>query len=145
MGDGVGGAVGDGGAVAVHEGLFTTGASPRLLGSVCDDCGLRSFPRSERCGYCGAAGSRPSELPATGRLWAWTAVTAAPPGYRGEVPYGFGVVELDGGPRVIGRLTEPEPTRLRLDQPMEVVVVTLHVGDDGRDVTTYAFAPREPV
>lgn len=131
-------------AVAVREGLFAAGPPPRLLGSVCDACGLRSFPRAERCGYCGAVGSRPVELPITGHLWAWTAVTTAPPGYRGEVPYGFGVVELDGGPRVVGRLTESDPTKLRVDQPMEVAVVTLPAGDDGRGVMTYAFAPRGP-
>ncbi len=83
------------------------------------------------------------DLEPGGRLWAWTAVTTAPPGYRGEVPFGFGVVELDGGPRVIGRLTEPDPSRLEAGQSMRVVVVPLHADDEGRRVTTYAFAPSE--
>ena len=33
----------------------------------------------------------------------------APPGYTGEVPFGFGVVELPEGLRVITRLTESRP------------------------------------
>ncbi len=82
------------------------------------------------------------ELPTTGRLWAWTAVTAAPPGYRGEVPYGFGVVELPDGLRVLGRLTEHDPGRLSFGQEMAVVVVPLHTDDEGHPVVTYAFAPR---
>ncbi len=130
--------------VPVHDGLFDAGPPAHLLGSACDSCGLLSFPRVERCGYCGEVDSRPVNLPATGRLWAWTAVTTAPPGYRGAVPFGFGVVELDAGPRVVGRLTEPDPDRLRAHQPMETVVVTLHTGDDGQVVTTYAFAPTVP-
>ena len=49
-----------------------------------------------------------------GRLWAWTAVTAAPPGYEGPVPYGFGIVELEAegaaGRRPADR-ARPSPAR----------------------------------
>ncbi|HKA84608.1 MAG TPA: OB-fold domain-containing protein [Acidimicrobiales bacterium] len=76
-------------------------------------------------------------LPRTGSLWAWTAVTAAPPGYEGPVPYGFGVVELDGvGLRVVGRLTEPDPSALREGQPMVVTTETLPGG-----LVVWAFTP----
>jgi uncharacterized OB-fold protein len=71
-------------------------------------------------------------------------VTAAPPGYRGEVPFGFGVVELPEGLRVLSRLTEADPARLRAGQAMALVVVPLHVDDEGRSVTTFAFAPASP-
>jgi uncharacterized OB-fold protein len=67
-------------------------------------------------------------------------VTAPPPGYEGPVPYGFGVVELEEGLRVITRLTEPDPAKLEAGQAMELVLEP--VGDqDGRRVLTYAFAP----
>jgi uncharacterized OB-fold protein len=82
------------------------------------------------------------ELSGTGRLWTWTAVTTAPPGYRGDVPYGFGVVELPEGLRVIGRLTESDPARLSQGQPMRVVVVPVQVDED-RHVLSYAFAPQD--
>jgi uncharacterized OB-fold protein len=130
--------------VPVCEGLFSpgeAGSPPHLLGGACDACGQDHFPRAGTCPYCGADGARPVALPGSGSLWAWTAVTAAPPGYRGEVPYGFGVVELDDGLRVLGRLTEPDPSRLRAGQAMRVVVVPLHTDDEGTTVTTYAFAP----
>jgi uncharacterized OB-fold protein len=81
-----------------------------------------------------------AELSSAGRLWAWTAVTSAPPGYKGEVPFGFGVVELPEGLRVIGRLTEARPDHLTRDQPMHLVLVTLPADED-RLVVTYAFAP----
>ena len=68
-------------------------------------------------------------------------MTAAPPGYRGDVPYGFGVVELPEGIRVISRLTESDPARLHAGQAMHLVVVPLHVDDDGRQVVSYAFTP----
>jgi uncharacterized OB-fold protein len=128
--------------VAVKEGLFTNGPDgPRLLGSRCVVCGRSHFPRQDRCPYCAATGAEPVELSATGTLWAHTAVTAAPPGYLGTVPYGFGVVELGEGLRVITRLTEPDPARLTTGQPMRLVLDELHTDDDGRRVVTYAFAP----
>jgi uncharacterized OB-fold protein len=132
-----------GGGVVVHEGLFSAAGPPRLLGSRCDACGHHHFPRSTTCPYCAAPGAHPVELSGVGRLWAWTAVTASPPGYLGAVPYGLGVVELPEGLRVIGRLTEADPSRLVVDQPMRLVVVRLHDDDEGRSVVTYAFAPDE--
>ena len=129
--------------VPVHEGLFTDDP-PRLLGGRCPTCGHHHFPRADICPYCASPGTEAATLSASGRLWAWTAVTHAPPGYQGPVPYGFGVVELPEGIRVITRLTEADPSRLRFDQAMHLVLDDLHVDDDGRRIVAYAFAPDEP-
>jgi len=127
-------------AVPVREGLFSIDP-PALLGGQCSVCAASHFPRADSCPYCAAEAVRPVELSGSGSLWAWTAVTAAPPGYAGEVPYGVGVVELPEGVRVIGRLTESDPTALRSGQPMELRLVTLASDDDGGELVTYAFAP----
>ena len=68
-------------------------------------------------------------------------VTAAPPGYEGAVPYGFGVVQLDDDVRVITRLTESDPSALELGMPMELV--TVEVGGDAQATATWAFRPRK--
>ena len=125
--------------VLVRDGLFTDADPPALLGSRCTVCGKSHFPRADACPYCAAEDPEPVELSRRGTLWAWTAVTAAPPGYRGEVPYGVGIVELPEGVRVIGRLTEHDPAALREGQAMELRVVPLHTDDEGNDVVTYAF------
>jgi uncharacterized OB-fold protein len=130
-------------AVAVREGLFTRTDPPRLLGSRCAACGRFHFPRQDTCPYCSAPGALAVELSGTGHLWTWTAVTTAPPGYRGEVPYGFGVVELPEGLRVVTRLTEADPARLVAGQSMSLVVVPVDVDDVGNRVVTYALAPGE--
>jgi uncharacterized protein len=110
-----------------------------LVGGYSPTSGHHHFPLAPVCPYTGADDVEEVTLPATGRLWLWTAVTSAPPGYEGPVPYGFGVVELDGiGLRVVGRLTETDPAVLHEGQPMRVVV------DRFGDVETYAFAPAEP-
>ena len=99
--------------------------------------GHHHFPVGPVCPYTGADDVEAVLLPRDGRLWAWTAVTHPPPGYDGPVPYGFGVVELDGiGLRVVTRLTEADPSRLHPGQLM-----TLVTDDLGDQVATWAFAP----
>jgi uncharacterized OB-fold protein len=127
-------------SIAVHGGLFALDP-PRLLGSRCRACGAHHFPVHDTCPYCSSGDVAPVDLSPVGTLWAWTAVTASPPGYRGEVPYGFGVVELPEGIRIVTRLTEADPARLEAGQPMALTVTPLHVDDEGRSVTTFAFMP----
>jgi len=131
-------------AVPVQAGLFTDSDPPRLLGGRCTSCGHHNFPRHEICPYCASDATEASDLSPVGRLWAWTAVTHPPPGYRGEVPYGFGVVELPEGLRVVTRLTEADPARWRFGQPVHLVLEPLHTDEDGRSVVIYSFAPDEP-
>jgi len=126
----------------VREGLFTDGAVPTLLGSRCVACGAHHFPRHETCPYCAAEDVVATELSGEGTLWAWTAVTAPPPGYRGETPFGVGVVELPEGIRVITRLSESDPGALSAGQAMALQIVPLHTDAAGDEVVTFAFAPR---
>jgi uncharacterized protein len=91
----------------IVEGLVAFGddGSCRLLGHRCRACGVLGFPRTPVCGSCATSDPEAIELGESGgTLFGWTTVTAAPPGYEGSVPYGLGVVELDEGIRVLGRL-----------------------------------------
>ncbi len=144
------GAVGDGhrgpgtaGQVPVKEGLFrlSEAGEPRLLGGACGRCERSHFPSHPSCPYCGSVEVDEILLSARGSLWAWTAVTAPPPGYRGDVPFGFGVVELPEGVRVVTRLSEPDPARLSFGQEMVLQVVPLGGDDEGNTLLTYSFAP----
>ena len=107
---------------------------PRLIGGLCSACDRRSFPDRDDLPvvWCGQR-SASVDLAATGSLWGWTAVTAPPPGYDGEVPFGFGVVELDDELRVITRLTESDPTALTFGQRMHLVTDVVAHDDDGTD------------
>jgi uncharacterized OB-fold protein len=127
----------------VHDGLFEQDehGRPHLLGGRCSECGRLQFPSAPTCPACGAASVESVRLSDHGTLWGWTAVTAPPPGYLGEVPYGFGVVALSDGLRVITRIEEPDPRRLEFGMPMRLELVELGPDDDGDVVTTYSFAP----
>lgn len=130
----------------IAEGLFTLdGDTIRLVGGHSPSSGRYHFPRAAACPYTGADDVEAVELSDRGTLWAWTAVTIPPPGYAGEVPYGFGVVELPEGLRVVTRLTETDPSRLEAGQSMRLVADVVATDDDGAEVVTWAFAPAEDV
>ena len=84
---------------------------PTLLGGWSATSGLRHFPRAPVCPFTGADDVEPVDLPRTGTVWLHTTVSVAPPGYTGPVPYGLGIVELDGPPmlRVVTRLAGSRP------------------------------------
>ena len=116
--------------------------SAALIGGFSPTSGRYHFPLQDCCPYTGATDVARTELSSTGTLWGFTAVTAAPPGYDGPVPYGFGVVELDREAlRVITRLTEADPARLVFGQPMELVTDVVGADDDGTELVVWAFAP----
>jgi len=116
------------------------GGAPRLVGGYSPTSDAYHFPYSAVCPYSGADDVERRLLSSEGTLWGWTAVTAAPPGYAGPIPYGFGVVELSEGLRVITRLTEPDPARLSVGQPVHLVVETIDA-PDGETLEIYAFSP----
>jgi len=106
-----------------------------LVGGSCGACDRRHFPLAPWCPWCGADGTARVVLSTEGTLWSWTAVLAPPPGALGEVPFGFGVVELPAdGLRVVTRLTATDPEALHEGQPMRYCTVAL----DGEQ-RTWAF------
>jgi uncharacterized OB-fold protein len=112
--------------------LHIEGDDVRLVGGYSPTSGHHHFPLAPVCPYTGADDVERVLLPNTGKLWAWTAVNTAPPGYEGPVPYGFGVVELDGvALRVVGRLTESDPSLLHEGQTMRLVT----------DLEVWGFTP----
>lgn len=124
----------------------TPGGGALLLGHRCAECGVLGFPRVAVCGSCGSSEVGEVELGGTGgTLFGWTVVSAAPPGYAGPLPYGFGVVDLDEGLRVLGRVTGfdvADPEALGFGQRMRCVVDV--VARDGADpLAVWAFAPAD--
>jgi uncharacterized OB-fold protein len=127
---------------AVTEGLFRRAeGGPRLVAGRCGACERLHFPATTSCPYCGETGAGEATVGPRARLLLFTSIQTRPPGYRGPVPYGFGVVELEGGLRVVTRLTEHRMDQLAPDLPMTLVVEPLFTDDDGTPVLSYAFAP----
>ena len=136
----------------VAEGLFTwppgAGNPLRLIGSECADCGLVSFPAAPACVRCASTEPKQRLLADRGTLWTYTTQDFRPPsppydGPEAFEPYAVGYVELPGELLVEARLTEPDPDKLRIGQPMRLTLVPYTVRDDGTEVVTFAFTPAE--
>jgi uncharacterized OB-fold protein len=125
-------------------GLFELdGDTIRLVGGYSPTSGEYHFPLLATCPYSGAEDVERVLLSTEATLWLSTSVSVAPPGYRGEVPFGFGVVELTSERlRIVTRLAAADPELLEPSLPMRLVADPVFTDDDGTTVVTWAFAPR---
>lgn len=135
--------------VPIADGLFSWPADqPALLCSRCQDCGIAAFPAAGACMACSGQNVEVEELPRRGTLWTWTIQQFMPksPYNTDETaetfkPYGVGYVELPGGLRVEGRLTENDPEKLQIGMEMEVVFQPIRTEDNGDEVISFFFRP----
>ncbi len=110
-----------------------------LLGGWSPSSGFRHFPLRPVCPFTGADDVEPLDLPRSGTVWLATTVNVAPPGYSGRVPYGLGVVELDGDPllRIVTRLSGED---LERGTPVHLDGEEVP-GPDGEPAVTWVFHP----
>jgi uncharacterized OB-fold protein len=120
----------------IHEGLFSSPDDPGGLGlyaGYCLSCKALHFPATDDCPYCGATDCETRLVGRTATLYLATVVTASPPGYQGEVPYGFGLVDLPEGLRVISVIAETDVKKLRPGLPLRLGLRTLPCPEPEQD------------
>ena len=135
--------------IPIAEGLFTWPADkPALLASRCKQCGIAAFPVAESCMACSGQDVTVEELPSRGTLWTWTIQRFMPktPYHSNETaetfqPYGVGYLELPGGVRVEGRLTENDPDKIQIGMTMDVVFDTWRTEENGDEIISFFFKP----
>ena len=133
----------------IADGLFNwPSKSPALLGSRCQSCGKMAFPAQSSCASCCSTDVEVEAMPTRGTLWTWTIQRFMPktPYNSGETPetfkpYGVGYVELPGGVRVEGRLTENDPAKLKIGMEMDVIFYPYRTEADGTEIISFAFQP----
>ena len=135
-------------SVPVAEGLFEkTPTGPRLLGSRCQSCAVPSFPRSSICRNpeCDAGSMEDAAFGPRGTLWSCAIQNYPPPApARYEepyTPYAVGVVDLDDGLRVVGRMSVADPESLQLGVQVELAIEPIYRDEEGREVVTWKFRP----
>ncbi|MEU4313135.1 OB-fold domain-containing protein [Nocardia sp. NPDC024068] len=114
----------------LDEVVALTPDGTELLGSHCDTCDSRFFPRRQLCFECGADTVRDIGLGRTGILYSYTRVELSS---SRVTPYTLGYIDLDSGTRVLADISVTED-RLVPDLP-----VTLTTAADG----TWSFGPAE--
>lgn len=134
--------------VPVIEGLFEqTDAGPRLLGSRCATCDTPYFPASTLCHNpkCTNSDTHDAEFGPTGTLWSYSVQNYPPPPParydEPYVPYALGVIDLDDGIRVVGRMSTDDPSSLVVGGKVELVIEPLYTEEDGSKPVTWMFKP----
>ena len=128
--------------VLVGEGLFVRPQSPadepHLIGSKCTSCGEVTFPRQPWCANCGGDAEELLLSP-RGKLYSFTNVNnPVPEGYRGPIPYGVGVVEVDGV-RIMSYMTESDPAKMKIGMEMALSIESLFKDDEGNEVIGFKW------
>jgi len=129
-------------------GLFSeTAAGPRLLGSRCRSCGAVYFPKDSVCHNpdCDDPSLEDASFGPRGKIWSCAVQNYAPPPpvvtedpYE---PYAVGVIDLDDGLRVMGRIDIDDPMQVQVGGAVELVVGRIGSDEAGNDIITWMFRP----
>ena len=76
----------------------------RLLSTRCKACHQLSFPPRNLCRDCWSTSLEWVELNSIGRLYSFTRIHVAPQAFKADAPYAIGMIDLEGGPRLMCRL-----------------------------------------
>jgi uncharacterized OB-fold protein len=120
-------------AAPVREGLFIADP-PALIGGRCRACGALRFPALDVCPACQAGECEQVPLSTEGTVFTFTVVRMQPPGYVGETPYAYGVVELAEGLRVTTTLLADELSAIAIGDRCSFELITL-----GDAVQSFAY------
>jgi len=132
--------------IPVAKNLFTeTASGARLQGSRCKTCKTPYFPKSAVCHNpgCRASDMEDALFGPDGTLWSCAIQDYPPPApakfdqpYK---PYAMGVVDLDDGLRVLGRMAVENPRALDVGARVRLVIDTLAHDADGNEIVTWKF------
>ena len=117
---------------------------PYLEGYRCKNCQATFLGKRDVCSKCGTRGALGAvPLSNKGKLYVYSIVHRSFPGIA--VPYVSAVVDLDGGGTVKGNLIgiEPDPVKIRLGMPVEVVYKDAlgRKDKEGNSYLSYFFQP----
>ncbi len=120
------------------------GGEPYLEGRRCKNCQATFLGARTVCSKCGTRGALGAiKLANKGKLYVYSIVHRSFPGIA--VPYVSAVVDLDGGGTVKGNLIgiEPDPAKIRLGMPVEVVYKDAlgRKDKEGNSYLSYFFQP----
>ncbi|RLG76849.1 MAG: transcriptional regulator [Thermoprotei archaeon] len=120
------------------------GARYRLEAVRCRKCGHVYYPPKKVCPACRSREMEKVVLPPKGKLLAWSIEYTVPEGYRKYAPIVLGLVELQGGVRVLAPIVDVRPEELRKGMMVEAVLRRVYEdGDEGVIVYGIKFVPAE--
>ena len=88
-----------------------------IRGFACSNCNWSDVAKSEFCPRCHAP-VKETMFPARGTIANFTVIRYPPQGFESQAPYVVAIVDIENGPRVIGRVTA-NPDNIQVGQTVE--------------------------
>jgi uncharacterized OB-fold protein len=79
-------------------------ATSQIAAYVCGQCGWADFQLVAKCPRC-HGDIRESAFAGTGKIETFTTIRYPPKGFENEAPYVVAIINIENGPRVIGRVS----------------------------------------
>ncbi len=99
----------------------------QLYGTRCRKCGTFAFPRRRVCLQCSAKDDfEDAKLPRRGKIYTFAKDFLFP---NPDPPTVMAVVEMEGGGRFYGQVTDCDPAQIRIGMPVELTFRRFHQGD----------------
>src|SRR5512136_1321766 len=110
-----------------------------LIGKVCSNCGVKSFPPRDICPNCGSEVKTWYTFSGRGEIFSFTTIYEAPTGFDDTAPYTVALVKLEEGPMVTAQLTDLGDTQPEIGLPVEMVTRRLRSDGDERGMLIYGY------
>jgi len=133
------------GEILLREGLIKFPSSPnekpQIIASRCKKCKDIAFPGKERCGKCDGTEMEEVLLSNKGKIYSYTIVRQAIPGY--QVPNILGVVKVpeDDTLMIITQIKDCSIEDVRCGMEVETIIAELYTNMKGQKIIGYAFRP----
>lgn len=99
----------------------------QLYGTRCKKCGTFAYPRRRVCQKCNAKDEyEDAKLPRRGKIYTFAKDHLFP---SPDPPTVMAVVDMDGGGRFYGQLTDCDPAQVKIGMPVELTFRRFHQGE----------------
>jgi len=92
----------------------------RLEAAKCASCGRIYYPPRLVCAACGGREFDTVKLPDTGKVVTYTVIRVGPGDFAEEVPYALGIVEMEGGVRLMAQLVDVPLDGIKTGMPVRL-------------------------
>jgi uncharacterized OB-fold protein len=91
----------------------------RLEAGKCSSCGKIYYPPRRVC-PCGGREFETVTLPDAGKVVTYTIIRVGPSDFTDEVPYALGIVEVDGGVRLMAQIVDVPLENIETGMPVRL-------------------------
>ena len=129
--------------IPVIKSLKLSGDGTRgvFLGKRCRNCGEYLFGSPTFCLSCSSSELDLVELGQRGILSTYTVIYVPPPGWKGDVPYILGLVELLGGIEVLSEVIDCPKEALKIGMRMELAFKVGGRDNENNEIIVYKWRP----